>query len=247
LFCQGAGTLICQIDHLICQGSNAPGKTKAINLKETVSSRLCVREDTVFDFIPNCDIMVSNHISERKNDSRFAVMIRGHNTAIVPNMIIVSHFSEFVKDEIHYIFGEEDALCPECGHRMKFSGRCRRHVFRQKSRQREKLSLRVFYCPECHRYHRELPDFIVPFKHFCLEIYAAIYDALNDYVDDHTAARICRWVKGFLVFGAATVRRLKLEHPSIVTNYGINSTSETLRYFVRVVVNVGEWKQYEFM
>ena len=74
-----------------------------------------------------------------------------------------------------------------------------------------------------------------------------LYDALNDYVDDHTAARICRWVKGFLVFGAATVRRLKLEHPSIVTNYGINSTSETLRYFVRVVVNVGEWKQYEFM
>ena len=91
-------------------------------------------------------------------------------------------------------------------------------------------------------HHRELPDFVVPFKHLSAKIYAAICDAINEFVDDHSAARICRWVKGFLVFGAAIVRRLKLEHPTLVTNYDSNSTWDTLRYFIRVVVNIGEWK-----
>ena len=168
-------------------------------------------------------------------------MIHGHNPAIVPNMFIVSHFIAKVKDGIRYITGKEAALCPECGQLMDMHGRCRRYV-RQKSGQREELSIRVFHCLNCRRYHRELPSFIVPFKHLCVEIFAAIYDALNDYVDDHTAARICRWVKRFLVFGAAAVSRLKLEYPTLVTNYDAFSTLEKLKYFVRVVVNVGEWK-----
>ena len=186
--------------------------------------------------------MVNNHISERKNDSRFAYMISGHNSAIVYTMFIVSSFSSFVKDDIHYIFGKEEAVCPECGNHMRFNGRCRRFVFRENSRKREKYSMRVFYCSKCYHYHRELPDFVVPFKHLSAKIYAAICDAINEFVDDHSAARICRWVKGFLVFGAAIVRRLKLEHPTLVTNYDSNSTWDTLRYFIRVVVNIGEWK-----
>ena len=48
--------------------------------------------------------------------------------------------------------------------------------------------------------------------------------------------------KRLLVFGAAIVRRLKLEHPTLVTNYDSTSTWDTLRYFVRVVVNIGKWK-----
>ena len=102
--------------------------------------------------------------------------------------------------------------------------------------------MRVFYCSKCYHYHRELPDFVVPFKHLSAKIYAAICDAINEFVDDHTAARICRWVKSFLVFGAAIVRILKLEHPTLVTNYDSTSTWDTLRYFIRVVVNIGEWK-----
>ncbi|WP_419247555.1 DUF6431 domain-containing protein [Ruminococcus albus] len=53
--------------------------------------------------------------------------------------------------------------------------------------------------PKCYHYHRELPDFVVPFKHLSAKIYAAICDAINEFVDDHTAARICRWVKGFCI------------------------------------------------
>lgn len=41
-----------------------------------------------------------------------------HDTAIVPNMIIVSRFLEYVKDGIHYITGTETVFCPDCGQIM---------------------------------------------------------------------------------------------------------------------------------
>lgn len=83
----------------------------------------------------------------------------------------------------------------------------------------------------------------MPYKHLCADIIAAIYDALDTYcVDDHTATRICRWVKIFFRIGAATVGRLKLEHPTLVTNCDAFSTLDKLRYFVKVIVKMDEWQ-----
>ena len=157
-------------------------------------------------------------------------------------MISVAHFLEYVKDGIRYITGAEEVFCPDCGCLMKLHGRCKRFV-RRPDGYREQLALRVLFCAKCHRYHRELPDYVVPYKHLCADIYAAIYDALNTYcVDDHTATRIRRWLKRFFRIGAATVGRLKLEHPTLVTNYDGFSTLEKFKYFVRRVVNLGEWQ-----
>ena len=138
-------------------------------------------------------------------------------------MIIVAQFLKHVKDGICIITGKVTAPCPDCGGRMNVHGRCRRYV-RNESGQREELSLRVLYCPKCHRYHRELPDYVIPYKHLCAKIFAEAYDATKNYcVDDHTAAGLRRC-------------------PTLVTNYDTFSTLDKLRYFVRVVVNVGEWK-----
>lgn len=105
------------------------------------------------------------------------------------------------------------------------------------------LSLRVFFCPECRRYHRELPDFITPYKQLSTEMIADIYDNHDDYdVDDSTIIRIRHWVTALLLFGAATVRRLKLEHPSLTIKENFDSTILALKYFVRLIVNSNEWK-----
>ena len=72
---------------------------------------------------------------------------------------------------------------------------------------------------------------------------AAIYDNLDNYdVDNSTITRIRRWVKQFMKFGTATVNRLKLEHPTLVTKYDATRTFDTLKYFVKVVTNANEWK-----
>ena len=157
-------------------------------------------------------------------------------------MIIVSRFLEKVKDGIHFITGLEEVFCPECTQPMRPHGRCRRLV-RMSDECRHKLSLRVLFCPNCRSHHRELPDFIVPQKHFCAEVIAAICDALDNYdADNSTILRIRHWFRKFIVFGAAILRRLKLEHPSLATDCDACSSLEKLRYYVRLIANVNEWK-----
>ena len=54
------------------------------------------------------------------------------------------------------------------------------------------MSIRVLYCMSCCRFHRELPDFFAPFKHFSLEMVANIYDGIvkKPAVDGSTIIRI---------------------------------------------------------
>jgi hypothetical protein len=92
-------------------------------------------------------------------------------------MIIVARFLQKVKDGILEITGY-DAFCPVCGEPLHFHGRCRRFVRTQTWEQRIEMSIRVLYCMSCCRFHRELPDFLAPFKHFSLEMVANIYDGI---------------------------------------------------------------------
>ena len=157
-------------------------------------------------------------------------------------MIIIADFIDYVKDGVHFITGDDEVFCPVCHQLMKKCGRCRRYA-RGKYGKRDELAVRVLYCRNCKHHHRELPDFVVPHKHFGAEVFAAVCDALGNYfIDDHSASRMLRWVKAFFKLGLATVRRLKLEHPTLVTKYNADSTLDTLRYFVMLVVNAGEWR-----
>lgn len=106
------------------------------------------------------------------------------------------------------------------------------------------MSIRVLHCLKCGRFHRELPDFIVPFKHLSLELIAGIYEGTveNPAVDGSTIIRLRYWVDWLLTYGAAILERLKEEHPTLVTDYDADSIFDTLRYFVRITVNVHEYK-----
>lgn len=48
---------------------------------------------------------------------------------------------------------------------------------RGKYGKRDELAVRVLYCRNCKQHHRELPDFVVPHKHFDAEVFAAVCDA----------------------------------------------------------------------
>lgn len=158
------------------------------------------------------------------------------------NMKSISHFHEFVKDGIHEITGLSTPVCPICGKPMKSHGRCRRYL-RISGEKRITLSLRVFFCPECKRYHRELPDYITPYKHLSTEMISEIYDDKESYdIDDSTILRIRHWVSMFMLLGAATAKRLKIEHPALTIHDHFDSTVTALTYFVKVVVNSNEWK-----
>lgn len=154
----------------------------------------------------------------------------------------ISHFLHNLKNKIHIITGTKPSVCPICASMMRPHGRCRRFL-RISGEKRIILSIRVFFCVQCHRYHRELPDFIVPYKHLCTKMISQMNEETNDYaVDNSTIIRIRHWLQVILKFGEATIRRLTLEHPTFVTEYNAFSTFAKLRYFVKVIMNANEWK-----
>ena len=161
------------------------------------------------------------------------------------NMISIAHYTQFVKDDIIEINSSEEAFCPICKGKLKPHGRCIRKLITSDGIT-NKLSLKVWYCHNCNKSHRELPDCIIPYKRHCTETYAKVNDTdieeLDCDVDEKTIRRIKIWVKMFLEFAAAIVQSLQTEHTNMVTNYNINSTFSSLKYFVRIVVNTNEWK-----
>lgn len=160
-----------------------------------------------------------------------------------PTMIIVSHFFKKVKDGILEITGSS-TFCPDCGELLHFHGRCSRFVRVETGEKRIEMSIRVLHCTSCCRFHRELPDFVAPFKHLSLEVISQLYDGtLKDpAVDGSTIIRLRYWVDRLLRYGAAILKRLKEEHPTFVTKYNADSIFDTLRYFVMITVNAHEYK-----
>lgn len=158
-------------------------------------------------------------------------------------MIIVARFHQKVKDGILEITGF-NALCPTCNELLDFHARCSRFVRIESGEKRIEVSIRVLHCASCGHFHRELPDFIAPFKHLSLELITKIYDgtAENMAVDGSTIIRLRYWVDWLLKYGAAILKRLKAEHSTLVTKYNADLTFDTLRYFVMITINANEYK-----
>ena len=158
-------------------------------------------------------------------------------------MIIVARFLQKVKGGILEITGY-DAICPVCNEPMHFHGRCSRFARIETGEKRIEMSIRVLRCLKCGHFHRELPDFLAPFKHLSLELIAQIYDGTvgNPAVDDSTIIRLRYWVDWLLRYGAAILKQLETKHPTFETKYNADSTFDTLKYVVMITVNAHEYK-----
>lgn len=122
--------------------------------------------------------------------------------------------------------------------------RCSRFARIETGEKRIEMSIRVLRCLKCGHFHRELPDFIAPFKHLSLKLIAQIYDGTvgNPAVDGITIIRLRYWVDWLLRYGAAILKQLETKHPTFVTKYNADSTLDTLKYFVMITVNAHEYK-----
>ena len=158
-------------------------------------------------------------------------------------MIIVARFLQKVKDDILEITGY-DAFCPVCEEPLHFHGRCSRFARIETGEKRIEMAIRVLRCMKCGHFHRELPDFIAPFKQLSLELIAQIYDDTveNPAVDGSTIIRLRYWVDWLLRYGTAILKQLETKHPAFVTKYNADSLLDTLKYFVMLTVNAHEYK-----
>ena len=92
-------------------------------------------------------------------------------------------------------------MCPIC--RASLSYRDSRIRIRKKEGGvKERLMIRRFYCKNCHTYHNELPDCLVPYKHYEAEVVSGVVDGIVrpddlDSEDYPSGSTIKRWKQWF--------------------------------------------------
>ena len=170
-------------------------------------------------------------------------------------MISISKYTTCFEDNLTVITGTEDFVCPICGcNDYEIHGTCHRKV---RSTEGIKLfRLRVLRCSHCGKTHRELPAGIVPYKRLCAESLVGIAEAdpfaqaatLNDedFVDYETSTwrRIRKWLRWFLQYAQFVAESLRTGGLQIPAELPGKALSEQLIYFVRLVVNSGNWLQH---
>ena len=64
---------------------------------------------------------------------------------------------------------EGEKICPECRNRLSYYDTVRRIVL-LKGRRKRRAYIRRLRCEQCRRIHRELPNYIFPYKQYEAEI-----------------------------------------------------------------------------
>lgn len=92
-------------------------------------------------------------------------------------MIIISQYEKKFnsKTQIFSIISKENVPCPYCGGELRYRDCVVRDVI-QPSGTVETLQIRRMSCPDCGHLHRELPDFVQPFKHYASEVIESVLD-----------------------------------------------------------------------
>lgn len=102
-------------------------------------------------------------------------------------MLSVTDFTEDSKENIVVVRGKKDIPCPVCDGFLMVHGTCIRKV--RMADTVKVYRLRVMECADCHRTHRELPDFIVPYKRYSTEAIIDIIEAPVDQCICETSTR----------------------------------------------------------
>ena len=161
-------------------------------------------------------------------------------------MIIVAQGSELRKGEIIIFTGYDEIPCPVCSGKLKVHGTCRRKFIRRGGAQVYRL--RVMECRECGRTHRELPDFAVPYKRMDVEMLSEVAEDEGHgrmaKSESSTRHRVRTWVLWFLRYARNVQSGLCISMPDLPTIPDGGPLRRRLAYFVRLVVNSGNWVQH---
>lgn len=133
--------------------------------------------------------------------------------------------------------------CPYCRGKLYVHGTCRRKV-RDAEENCTVLRLRVLACRDCGKTHRELPEGVVPYKRYGSAAICQMKENPDDCdTESRSIRRITAWLTAFLSFAEKYLEGLK--HTGFAVPE-LTGTALKLRldYYVRTVVNTGEWKQH---
>ena len=96
---------------------------------------------------------------------------------------------------------ENSHICPVCQGTLHYRD-SRPRIRKKEGGTKEQLMIRRFRCQNCHAYHNELPDCLVPYKHYEAEVIAGVLDEviLPDDLDSEdypSFSTMLRWLQWF--------------------------------------------------
>lgn len=86
-----------------------------------------------------------------------------YSETVVKTMIIISDYTLVLKEDIGVFVesSENSHLCPVCQGMLRYRD-SRPSIRKKEGGTKEHLIIRRFRCQDCHSYHNELPDCLVP-------------------------------------------------------------------------------------
>ena len=118
-------------------------------------------------------------------------------------MVIISDYSLVLKEE--FVFFVESSvtthMCPFCQATLSYRD-SRPRIRKKEGGVKELLIIRRFHCKNCHSYHNELPDCLVPYKHYETEVISGVLDGVVqlddlDSEDFPSFTTMLRWLQWF--------------------------------------------------
>lgn len=95
-----------------------------------------------------------------------------------------------MRKEIFFVESSAISYCPICGEPLSYRDTCER-VMLLEGRERRIYIIRRLKCHRCGKLHRELPDCLVPHKHYAAEVISGVLDGIVTPEDDDSADYPC--------------------------------------------------------
>ena len=89
-------------------------------------------------------------------------------------------------------------ICPKCRGTLTYRD-SRSRIRKHEGGGKDFIIIRRFYCEHCHSYHNELPDCLLPYKHYETEVVSGVLDGVVtendiDSEDFPSSPTIRRWI-----------------------------------------------------
>lgn len=155
-----------------------------------------------FFVLPSCSFYASRSLPTSMREAPFSIIracircrVAAPSTSSEPPMIIIKKYTVQKLDakDTYKVLSNEAPVCPSCGILMSGYDSRKRHCI-DRSGEKSWYLLRRLRCPGCRRLHLELPDFMIPVKHYEAHL---IHDTIAGTEDACPAedSTIRRWKK----------------------------------------------------
>lgn len=163
-----------------------------------------------------------------------------------------------------FVRSTELSICPCCEEPLEKVSGSRPRVWYRSSGDRDKLIIRRLYCEQCEQIHHELPDVLIPYKHYGTESIEPVIDDADPIDVAADESTLYRWREWFEMWGPYAVGcltsialRFELDLPvgissgppqTVLRRMGRDKRTSAgwLAKVVRPIVNVHLWVQTRF-